>query len=259
MSVPSVVFVPGSFAPASLYYPLVESVVARGIEAQAINLPTVHLPGDDRIAPSLYDDGDFIASTIEKLADKGRDVIVIGHSYGGIPLSQGTVGLSKPTRAAQGKPGGLSTVAYMTAYVPIFNESSADIQAGGEFELDVTIDEQGWMWQNNRTLSAELTFSELTPEEREPYNDILQAHSARSFVDKATQLGYKDPDISLAYLFAEKDVVIPPTVQRQMIDKLKSTGKTVDVTSIPSDHAPPISQPDLTLEWVLKLANSSVY
>jgi hypothetical protein len=114
------------------------------------------------------------------------------------------------------------------------------------------------MWQNNRSLIAELTFSELTPEEREPYNNILQAHSARSFVDKATQLGYADPDVSLAYLFAEKDIVIPPAVQRQMIDKLESTGKTVDVTSIPADHAPPVSQPDLTLEWVLKLVNGSV-
>jgi pimeloyl-ACP methyl ester carboxylesterase len=140
MSTPSVVFVPGSFAPASLYHPLAEAVVARGVEAQAINLPTVHLPGEDRIAPSLYDDGDFIASTIEKLADEGKDVIVIGHSYGGIPLSQGTVGLSKPTRAAQGKPGGLVTVAYMTAYVPVLNESAADIQAGGDFKLDVTLD-----------------------------------------------------------------------------------------------------------------------
>jgi hypothetical protein len=113
------------------------------------------------------------------------------------------------------------------------------------------------MWQNNRTLSAEFCFSDLTPEEREPYNDVLQAHSARSFEDKATQLGYADPDISLAYLFAENDVVIPPAVQRQMIDKLESNGRKVDVTSIPSDHAPPISQPDLTLEWVLKLAKGS--
>lgn len=113
------------------------------------------------------------------------------------------------------------------------------------------------MWHKNRTLIAELTFSELTPEEREPYNDVLQSHSARSFVDKATQLGYLDPDVKLAYLFAEKDVVISPDMQRRMIDKLKSTGKKVDVTSIPADHAPPISQPDRTLDWVLKLAKSS--
>jgi hypothetical protein len=117
--------------------------------------------------------------------------------------------------------------------------------------------DQGWMWQNNRTLSAEYTFSELTPEERVPYNDILQAHSARSFEDKATQLGYTDPDVGLAYLVAEKDVVIPPAVQRQMIEKLEASGKKVDVTSIPSDHAPPVSQPELTLEWVLKLAKGS--
>ncbi|KAL2209180.1 hypothetical protein CC79DRAFT_1332413 [Sarocladium strictum] len=140
MSTPSVVFVPGSFAPASLYYPLVEAVVANGIEAQAIRTPTVHLPCEKRAAPPMYDDAALLAATIEELADEGKDVIVIGHSYGGIPLTQGTVGLSKPTRKAQGKSGGLTTVAYMTAYVPVLNESAADIEANSEFELDVTID-----------------------------------------------------------------------------------------------------------------------
>jgi pimeloyl-ACP methyl ester carboxylesterase len=140
MSTPSIIFIPGSFAPASLYYPLVEAVVANGVEAQAIQMPTVHLPYEDRIAPSMYEDGAFIASTIEKLAEENKDVIVIGHSYGGIPLSQGTVGLSKPTRAAQGKRGGLIMVAYMTAYVPILNESVADIEANSEFGVDITLD-----------------------------------------------------------------------------------------------------------------------
>jgi hypothetical protein len=118
------------------------------------------------------------------------------------------------------------------------------------------VQDQGWMWHNNRTLIAELTFSDLTPEERVPYNNVLQSHSAQSFMDRATQLGYTDPDVSLAYLFAENDLVISPNMQRRMIDKLESTGKKVDVTSIPADHAPPVSQPDLTLDWVLKLAKN---
>lgn len=66
----------------------------------------------------MYDDAKFIASEVEKLADAGKDVILIGHSYAGIPVSESARGLSKEERKEQGKPGGLVNLAYLTCLVP---------------------------------------------------------------------------------------------------------------------------------------------
>jgi hypothetical protein len=75
----------------------------------------------------MADDAASIAAEIEKEADAGKDVIVVAHSYGGVPASQSVKDLVKSKREAQGKKGGVVRLAYMTALVPA--EGGA---AGGE-------------------------------------------------------------------------------------------------------------------------------
>ncbi len=77
----------------------------------------------------MYDDAALIALRAEQLADEGKDVILIGHSYGGVPLSQSTKGLSRQSRAALGKPGGIIRLGYIGAIVPAEGQSAADVTA----------------------------------------------------------------------------------------------------------------------------------
>jgi pimeloyl-ACP methyl ester carboxylesterase len=75
----------------------------------------------------MYDDAALIAKVAEELADQGKDVILIGHSYGGVPISQSPKGLVKEERKAQGKPGGIVRLAYMTCLVPTIGQSAQDV------------------------------------------------------------------------------------------------------------------------------------
>jgi surfactin synthase thioesterase subunit len=90
----------------------------------------------------MYDDADFIAQEITKLADQGKDVVLIGHSYGGVPVSQCGEGLSAEARAKQGKKGGLVRLAYMTCLVPALGQNARDILAGApdEDKVDMKVD-----------------------------------------------------------------------------------------------------------------------
>ena len=131
MAPPVVVLVTGSFALPEFYDDLFAIVRAGGVEITALHSPTVGLSageGRPNVAPpTMYDDAAFIAGEVEKLADQGRDVILLGHSYGGVPISESTRGLSKEQRQTQGKKGGLVALGYMTCLVPAVGDSARDV------------------------------------------------------------------------------------------------------------------------------------
>lgn len=130
MSKPSIIFIPGSYVLLPVYQPLFDAVSKAGYEIKGIHPPTVGLSsrqGRDGPAPSMYDDAAVIAQEVEKLADQGKDVILMGHSYAGIPMSQSTKGLGKEERKAQGKPGGIVQLAYISCLVPAIGNSAVSL------------------------------------------------------------------------------------------------------------------------------------
>lgn len=101
--------------------------------------------------------------------------------------------------------------------------------------------------------SAKLTFSDLPLEEGVEWIKKFPQHSAISFVNPLTHAGYKD--IPVSYLLCEKDLVIPPDVQKAGIEMIeKESGRKVDVTAIPRDHVPNARYPEEVADWILKVA-----
>lgn len=123
--------VPGSFAVPALYEDnALKGVKERGYDIRCLHMPTVGLaPREGRPGspPTMYDDAAFIASEAERLSDEGKDVIIIGHSYGGIPVTQSIRGLTKQERQKHGKNGGVVRVVYMTCLVPPVGQSAKDV------------------------------------------------------------------------------------------------------------------------------------
>jgi pimeloyl-ACP methyl ester carboxylesterase len=142
MSKPSILFFPGSFVLVSVYQPIFDAVSKAGYEIKGIHPPSIgpsSRQGRDGPAPSMYDDAAVVAKEVEKLADQGRDVILIAHSYGGGPISQSTKGLSKEERKAQGKSGGIVRLAYMTAVVPAVGQSAQNVLSGTRNDGDMPV------------------------------------------------------------------------------------------------------------------------
>lgn len=132
MSDISILLVTGSFVPPGVYDTVVDAVQARGIQMRALHSPTVGLApqqGRDGVAPTMYDDAAFIGQEVDKLADQGKRVILIAHSYGGIPTSQSVQGRTCADRQKEGKKGGLVRLAYMTSLIPEVGHSAIDVLA----------------------------------------------------------------------------------------------------------------------------------
>lgn len=145
---PFTLIVPGGLTPAAVYDPVVAEVTRRGHDIRAVQLPSVRLrseTGPVREPPTMYEDAAVIAREAESLADAGRDVIIISHSYGGVPATESVRGLAKAVRAKEGKPGGVVRLAYMTSLVPELGVAANEVTtnrpraAGHSVEMDMDV------------------------------------------------------------------------------------------------------------------------
>ena len=78
------------------------------------------------------EDVDAVRSRLLSLIDdEEKDVVVVCHSYGGIPGGGAARGLSKEVRAAEGRKGGVIGIIYMCAFV-VPEGSSLLVMMGGQ-------------------------------------------------------------------------------------------------------------------------------
>ncbi|PYH92589.1 alpha/beta-hydrolase [Aspergillus ellipticus CBS 707.79] len=254
-SKPSIILVPGAFAPPELYEGITTRVASQGYEIHAVRLPSVAPSSGPLPQPgTMYDDAAAIAREIAKLVDQGKEVIVVAHSYGGVPASQSIQGLVKKERSD--KPGGVVRLAYLTAIVPPEGGSAVDALADVP-QTNSPIDEQGWMGHADITATAAACFSDMPPAEGLEWMHRFTRHSASSMVAPLTYAGYKDVPVS--YLLCAGDLIIPAGVQQKRIDMIaRESGREVDVTVIPTGHVPIASAPDLVVDWIVKVAGLEV-
>ncbi|KAE8423813.1 Alpha/beta hydrolase fold-1 [Aspergillus pseudocaelatus] len=249
-SKPSIVIVPGSFSLPEFYGAVTDGVASKGYEIKAIRLRSTE---DLQQPATMYDDATAIAHEVAALVDQGKEVILVAHSYGGVPASESIKGLAKIE--GSGKVGGVVNLAYLTALVPQLGASAADMLADipAENRVELRPDEHGYMVMANHAASAALCFSDLPAEEGEVWMKRSPRHSAASFIGPLTYAGYKDVPVS--YLLCAEDKVIPPGVQQKQIEIIeREAGREVDVTVIQTGHIPTASAPEKVIDWITGLA-----
>lgn len=112
-SLPALVFVPGEWHGPEIFDEVRANLNERGYPTEAATLVT-HGATDPNIG--LAEDVANVRSKIERLVEDGKDVVVVAHSYGGVPSSCAVEGLSVSDLAAQGKNGGVIMVVYVTSF-----------------------------------------------------------------------------------------------------------------------------------------------
>jgi len=151
MSKPAILFIPGSFAVPELYDTVVNAIAAKGYDIEALHLPSIgFIPaptsGEDQKQTregepvTMYDDAAFIAQRTTSLAEEGRDVILVAHSYGSVPMTESTHGLGKEERLKQGLTGGVVRLAYINALIPAVGMPAGSVLAGIPEEQKVVME-----------------------------------------------------------------------------------------------------------------------
>ena len=118
MSKPTLIFAPGAWYPPTAFDPIIQKL--DGYTCHTIAFPSIQQ------ASSVKDLGPDIAAVrtpVQQEAEAGRDVVVISHSWSGLPVSSALEELSKAQREQEGKKGGVIRLVFVSAFVPEIGES----------------------------------------------------------------------------------------------------------------------------------------
>lgn len=114
MSKPTIVFVTGVWHDPACFDSTRALLSERGFPSEALHHPSVGSKLADKI---LADDVNNVREKLITLADEGKEIIVICHSYGGMVAGCAVEDLGFTDRAKQGKSGGVTMLVYMCALV----------------------------------------------------------------------------------------------------------------------------------------------
>jgi pimeloyl-ACP methyl ester carboxylesterase len=222
---PTFLLVHGAYHRSTCWAPLREKLTASGWQSDAIDLPSA---GEQRVpSAGLYDDTEVIAAHLRGM--KGP-VVVVGHSYGGLPVSQ----------LSEDHPDVVRLV-YLAAYLPTEGDSAAGIHG-----IPVPEDVEGIapMIQDPRTS----LYGDLSDEDAERAVGRMVEQSLRSFTQKTTRAAWRHTPST--YVVCEQDRQFPVALQE------KYAAQATNAERLPTSHSPFLSAPDRLAGLLARIAQS---
>jgi pimeloyl-ACP methyl ester carboxylesterase len=110
---PTLVFIPGAWHGPEAFETVISQLKGHGYPVTALHLPSV---GGD-LSTTMTDDAAYIQKAVSPLVEDGKEVVLVMHSYGGVPGTESVKGLSKKEREAAGKEGGVASLVYLTSFL----------------------------------------------------------------------------------------------------------------------------------------------
>lgn len=153
---------------------------------------------------TMSDDASAISVVTKQLAADGKKVLLVAHSYRGVPATQSL----EQQKSARGVTSGIQKLAYLSALVPQVGQSTADWVGRLPEYLTVEVDGPTYLakfvtnvsqddYMNcDPVTSSKLIFSDLQDEEGLLWTKKIQQHSTLSFREGLSYPGYKDVDIA---------------------------------------------------------------
>ena len=211
----SILLVHGAWHSGSGFNLLQSELTKIGIASKTVELSSVAKSGET--IGDMYKDAEIVREAAASL----EDCMVLGHSYGGLPITQGLVGLSN-----------VQKLIYLTAFM--LDEGETLYAACGS-------QDPAW-WQrtsDNLRLTPntpeEIFYNTCSPDLAKSATAILRQQSLESFNQPITKVSWKEIDST--YIICEKDKAIPVFAQEAMAARAKK------VVRIDTDHSPFLSAP----------------
>ncbi|KAH7383492.1 Alpha/beta hydrolase fold-1 [Cadophora sp. MPI-SDFR-AT-0126] len=237
---PAILFVPGAWHSPAGFDAVRELLKPLGYATEAVALPSI---GAEPPTKTLADDSVHTRAAVVRLADAGKKVVVVTHSYGGVVGSCAVEDLGFAQRKAAGKEGGVINFVYLSAFALPKGVSLLDALGGNPLP-----------WMNFKgdyvtpNTPEEVFYHDMSPSEQQKWIAQLSHTSAAVFSGKTTHEPWHH--IPCTYIYCEEDKAIPLIVQQGIAG---SIGSSITTFSIKASHSPFLSVPDKLVEGI-KLA-----
>jgi pimeloyl-ACP methyl ester carboxylesterase len=223
----AIVLVHGGFVDGSGWAGVYKILKSKGYNVLAVQNPTKLLADD-------------VASTKAAIESLDEDVVLVGHSYGGVVITEA------------GTHPKVSSLVYITAFAPDKGESVASLIANpppGAPVPPILPPRDGYLFLDRTKFAAsfaadvEADTASFMADSQVPWGvDALQG--------AVTEPAWKTKPSY--YLIATEDKMIPPPAQRAMAGRAKA-----QVTEVPGSHAVYVSKPVEVAGFIQKAADSS--
>lgn len=250
VSLPTLVFVPGSWHKPSCYNKVMEQLQCdHNIKCLTVTLPST--TGDPDA--TFKNDLDGAKAVISSETTQGRDVVVIAHSYGGMVGASAIKGFS---RSHSNPPSSLTSPGHVKALILI---ASGFAITGLSF-MDPLLGIPPPSWRANRTTG----FAELATSPRELfYHDLAADEAARCIAELTPQslkalfeggehvyAGWRD--VPTWYVGTAEDRALPVVLQRVQVGMARGQGGVVVHEELAAGHSPFLSKPQEVVRIVME-------
>ncbi|PWY95981.1 alpha/beta-hydrolase [Aspergillus sclerotioniger CBS 115572] len=224
---PTILFVPGFWEGPTVFDPISTILTAHGFITETAILPSTGTtsPGN----PSMADDIASVRAHLQKIVQRGEEVILVLHSAGGFLGSAAMEGLAK---ADVGSGGGVVKIVFL---------SGAVFPVGFEHQpLPFGVTEGGAMY----CAQPEVLLLDDVPEpEKTKWLGVLKPQPAQGWDGIVPYAGWQD--VPSVYLICEGDRALPVGLQEQLAGL---AGSQVERCS--AGHLPQVSQQERVVEVI---------
>ncbi len=223
----TVVLVHGAFADGSGWDKVIPLLQARGLDVVSVQNPLT----------SLADD---VAATRRVLAAQTGPVVLVGHSWGGVVISEA------------GTDERVKSLVYVAAFAPSEGQSANDLGKGYPTPPGVAFlvqDKEGFLTLSREGMARH--FGQDLPAAETRLMAATQGPiRASSFDDKPTAAAWRTKPSW--FVLTRNDHMLPPALQHDMAEKIHA-----HVVSLPTSHVPQLSEPAQVADAIVAAATQA--
>ncbi len=211
---PVVILVHGAWHGPWAWSEVVERLSGEGIRSVALDLPS---KGSDTAAlGDMHGDAEVVRAAV---AEAGAPALVVAHSYGGLPVSEGAAGAAH--------------LLYVAAFMLEQGESLLGLRGGVDPDWWITSDDGRTVFPDD---PKHVFYADCPPEVAERAAAALVPQNKEVFRQELGSAAWKT--VPSTYVVCERDNAIPPALQEVMAQRAGT------VSRMDASHSPFLSRPD---------------
>jgi pimeloyl-ACP methyl ester carboxylesterase len=236
------VLVHGAFHGAWCWEPLIPGLEAAGHTVETFDLPG---SGDDPTPLAEVTVDGYAERICRALAERDEPAVLVGHSMGGIAVTQ----------AAARCPDRIARLIYVAGFLPGDGQSLVDLSqlpegAGDMVQDNVVVEGEPPIGTMPPDAARAAFYGMCTDEQAAWALERLCPQALVAFVTPVALGGHAPDSLSRAYVVATQDRAMPTALQRRLV----AENPDLDAIELDSDHSPMLSRTAELAEALNRLA-----
>ena len=249
MSKPTILLIPGAWHSADCW-----NLVASGLQSHGYKTVQVTTPTVGNVEVPFSADVQAIRDAIISASEAGENVILVPHSYGGVPACCAVEGLRKKD-VGDGK-GGVTGLVFCTSWMLDEGECILENVAIYAVKARTISDDPVEVWKA-RGGAAEVFYNDLPKAEQEKWVGMLNHHKYETVL-KSTVTYAAWRHVPSTYLLCTEDRTIPIQTQEALVGRAKKDGAEMKTEMLRAGHSPFLSVPDEVVQAIRRAAGEAV-